>query len=202
MSSTVTVPRLENGDHLSRDEFERRYQHSPNIRAELIEGVVYVDSPVRARRHGLPRAHIITWLNVYASKHPETMALDNATVRLDLDNEPQPDALLRFVDGQSTVSEDDYVTGAPELVVEIAASSAAYDLFEKKTAYRRNGVQEYIVWRVDDAQVDWFYLHQGQYKTLNPNERGLLCSVIFAGLCLDIEALLAGELARVLDNIS
>ena len=199
MSSTVTVPRLENGDHLSRAEFERRYQHSPNIRAELIEGVVYVASPVRARRHGLPHAHIITWLNVYASKHPETMALDNATVRLDLDNEPQPDALLRFVDGQSTVSEDDYVTGAPELVVEIAASSAAYDLFEKKTAYRRNGVQEYIVWRVDDTQIDWFCLHKGQYQTLNPNEHGLLYSSIFTGLCLNVEARLAGELARVLD---
>ena len=38
---------LEHGDHLTREEFERRYEAMPHVRkAELIEGVVYMPSPV------------------------------------------------------------------------------------------------------------------------------------------------------------
>lgn len=62
---------------------------------------------------------------------------DNPTVRLDLDNEPQPDGVLLMteeVGGQTRISEDDYIEGAPELIVEIAASSAAIDLTDKKRA--------------------------------------------------------------------
>lgn len=51
--------------------------------------------------------------------------------------------------------------GAPELVAEIAASSAAIDLGDKKRAYRRNGIQERIVWQVFDQKVDWFSLEEG-----------------------------------------
>ena len=83
----------------------------------------------------------------------------NATVRLDLDNEPQPDALLRIdsaAGGQSRLSTGDCIEGAPELIVEVAASSAAYDLHDKLRAYRRSGVREYVVWRVPDRQLDWF----------------------------------------------
>ena len=46
------LPPLENGDRLTRDEFERRYEAMPHLKkAELIEGVVYVPSPVRYHRH-------------------------------------------------------------------------------------------------------------------------------------------------------
>ena len=71
-------------------------------------------------------------------------------MRLDEDNEPQPDVLLRIepdAGGQSRVSGDDYIEGAPELVVEIVASSTSVDLHDKLRAYRRNGVREYVVWR-------------------------------------------------------
>ena len=44
---TATLP-LENGDRLTRAEFERRYAAMPRLKkAELIEGIVYVPSPVR-----------------------------------------------------------------------------------------------------------------------------------------------------------
>jgi Putative restriction endonuclease len=89
------VPPLENGDRLTRDEFERRYEAMPHLKkAELIEGVVYVPSPVRYRHHGAPHAHLISWLGRYAAGTPGVEVSDNSTVRLDLDNEPQPDALL------------------------------------------------------------------------------------------------------------
>ena len=115
------VPPLQNGDHLTRDEFERRYDALPHLKkAELIEGVVYMPSPVRQRRHGRPHLHVNTWLGTYEASTPGVEAGDNSTIRLDLDNEPQPDALL-FIDpargGQARISADDYLEGAPELVV-------------------------------------------------------------------------------------
>jgi Uma2 family endonuclease len=126
---------------------------------------------------------------------------DNSTVRLDLDNEPQPDALLRIESaslGSSHISVDGYIEGAPELVVEIVASSASLDLGAKLQAYRRNGVKEYIVWQVLDAQLNWYVLESSTFVALAPNSSGILCSRIFPGLWLAGEALLAGDLAQVL----
>jgi Uma2 family endonuclease len=198
-------PPLEAGDHLSRHEFERRYAAMPDLKkAELIEGIVYMPAALRYRRHGKPHGDLMTWLGMYAALTPGVEAADNPTIRLDLDNEPQPDALLRIDDacgGQSRISEDDYVEGAPELIVEIASSSAAYDLYEKKQVYRRNGVQEYIVWQVADRQISWFRLEAGQYITVDPDDQGMIRSRIFPGLDLQVTALLSGNLAEVLAEV-
>ncbi|PPT10142.1 Protein of unknown function DUF820 [Geitlerinema sp. FC II] len=195
----LRVPRLENGDRLTRKEFERRYQAMPDLKkAELIEGVVYVGSPVRAKHHSRPHARIIGWLNFYEANTPGVEVFDNATVRLDADNEPQPDALLRFeTGGQSIISQNDYIEGAPELIVEIAASSASYDLHDKLHVYRRNGVLEYLVWRVEDNAFDWFRLQDEEYIKAEPNSEGIFCSEVFLGLWLDAEALLAGDLSKM-----
>ena len=199
---SATLPPLENGDRLSRTDFERRYEAMPKLKkAELIEGVVYMPSPVRLNRHGRPQRHISNWLGHYEAATPGVDGADNSTVRLDLDNEPQPDALL-FIDpargGQARISADDYLEGAPELVAEVASSSASYDLHVKLHVYRRSGVREYLVWRVLDGQIDWFVLREGQYEALAPGSDGILKSTIFPGLWLDPSALLRGDLARVL----
>jgi hypothetical protein len=196
------VPPLENGDRLTRVEFERRYDAMPEVRkAELIEGVVFMSSPLRIRRHGRPSRHLSTWLGMYEAATPGVEGGDNSTVRLDLDNEPQPDAVL-YIDpargGQARISADDYLEGAPEWVGEVAASRVSHDLNAKLTIYRRNGVQEYLVWRVLDGEVDWFRLREGDYQRLLPDSTGLLRSEVFPGLWLDVTALLAGDLARVL----
>jgi Uma2 family endonuclease len=199
----LQIPPLENGDRLSRPEFERRYQAMPHLnRAELIEGVVYIPTAFRFKSHGQPHSWLMGWLGVYAAMTPHVESADAPTVRLDGDNAPQPDAVLRIneaVGGQSRLSADDYIEGAPELVVEIAASSVAIDLHAKKTAYRRNGVQEYIVWRVLDQQLDWFYLERGEFLTLSADEDGICKSRIFPGLWLDRAALLAGNMPQVLN---
>ena len=145
------IPPLESGDRLTRSEFERRYEAMPQLRkAELIEGVVYVGSPVRISYHGSPQIRLNAWLGAYLAHTPGVQGGDNATVRLDLANEPQPDCLL-YIDpacgGQVRISEDDYIEGAPELTAEISASSASIDLHAKLEAYRRNGVREYLIWR-------------------------------------------------------
>ncbi|MEO1373791.1 MAG: Uma2 family endonuclease [Cyanobacteria bacterium J06635_10] len=201
-STIVNLPPLENGDRLTRYEFERRYQAMIQIKkAELIEGVVYVASPVRASKHGRPHAAIIGWLMVYKSATPKVDVQDNATLRLDADNEPQPDALLRIeaeAGGNSRISEDDYIEGSPELIAEIAASSASYDLNDKLNAYRRNGVKEYIVWQMYENRLDWFILKEGRYISLEADESGIIRSEFFPGLWLAVNALREGNLAEVL----
>jgi Uma2 family endonuclease len=199
---TATIPILENGDRLTRYEFERRYHAMPQVKkAELIEGIVYMSSPVRARKHGKPHANIMGWLFNYYQVTSGIELLDNPTVILDTDNEPQPDACLRIEEiagGKSRITEADYIEGAPELMVEIAASTASYDLHDKKQVYRRNGVKEYIVWRVQDNAIDWFMLVEGVYIDLPADADGIKRSRVFPGLWLSVVDLLEGNLVQVM----
>ncbi len=199
-SDRATTPPLEPGDHLTRDEFRRRYEATPHLKkAELIEGAVFVPPPVSTSSHASPHFDLIGWLAVYRAVTPGIQGGDNATLWLDLDNAPQPDAFLRILPthGGQSATVDGYVEGAPELVAEVAATSASYDLHEKLNAYRRNGVSEYVVWRVLDQEVDWFVLRGGRYEQLSPSEDGIFRSQVFPGLWLDVNALLAGDLSRV-----
>jgi Uma2 family endonuclease len=194
---------LESGDRLTRAEFHRRYQARPDIKkAELVEGVVYVPSPVRYRAHSRPHGMILGWISAYAARHPDLEFGDNGTVILDGDNEVQPDVVLwREEPGGPRVTDDDYVQGAPQVVVEIAASSASYDLHDKLRAYRRNGVREYLVWRVLDAAFDWLRLREGAYVPIEPDANGIIESEVFPGLRLNVPRLLAGDLAAVLREL-
>jgi len=196
------IPLLESGDRLTRHEFERRYTAMPHIKkAELIEGIVYVASPLRFNSHGKPHANLIGWLWNYKIASSGVELGDNSTVRLDLDNEPQPDVVLLIdqkLGGQTYISDDDYIEGAPELVAEVPASSAANDLHDKKKAYRRNGVKEYIVWQSLENKLDCFSLQNDEYGSLEPDANGVIKSRIFPGLWLDVQALRAGEMTQVL----
>ncbi|MCG9890970.1 MAG: Uma2 family endonuclease [Thermosynechococcaceae cyanobacterium MS004] len=200
--SKPLLPPLENGDRLSRYEFERRYRAMPHLKkAELIEGVVYMAAALRFRSHAEPHSHLLLWLGSYKVGTAGLALGDTPTVRLDTDNEPQPDAVLLIEEeagGQSRISADDYIEGAPELVAEIAASSAAIDLGDKKRVYRRNGVKEYIVWQVFDQKVDWFYLQDGEYLALPIDPDSVIRSRVFPGLWLAVDDLLAGNMSRVL----
>ncbi|HEX5083458.1 MAG TPA: Uma2 family endonuclease [Blastocatellia bacterium] len=199
------APTLENGDHLTRAEFERRYEAMPDLKkAELIKGVVYMPSPVRHKRHSEPNTDIVTWLGVYRAATPGVGAGVNGSVRLDDENVPQPDAMLRLpmkLGGQSDIDEEDYISGAPELIVEIAASSVSYDLYDKKDVYGQFGAREYIVWRTVDRAIDWFRLENNQYIKIEPDKEGIIESLVFPGLRLATTAMLAGDMARVLAEL-
>lgn len=156
---------------------------------------------LRFRSHGRPHALLMAWLTDYWLATPGTELGDAPTVRLDFDNEPQPDIVLLIDEasgGQSRLSDDDYLEGAPELVVEVAASSAAIDTSTKKQAYRRNGVLEYIIWQSFENKLDWFQLVEGSYQLLALNSDGVLCSQAFPGLWLAPEALLIGDMSQVM----
>ncbi len=204
--SRAKIPPLENGDRLTRAEFHRRYLAMPEgEKAELIEGIVYMASPVRTNRHGKPHLILANWLGHYISATPGLDEYgDNATARLDDDNEPQPDLALLLparIGGLARVDDDDYMTGPPTLVCEIAASSVSIDLHGKLNAYRRNGVREYLIWRTLDSAVDWFVLREGQYVPLAADSNGVLKSEQFPGLWLDVGSLLIGDLPRVFKTV-
>ena len=202
----LKAPPLHPGDRLTRDEFERRYHAMPNVKkAELIEGEVVMGSPVSHEYHGGPQVDLVTWFGVYRASTPGTDAGDNSTIRLDIDNEPQPDVLL-FVrpefGGRVELDADGYIIGEPDLVAEISASSASIDLGRKFQVYRRNQVAEYLVWRVYDSAVNWFVFRDGHFDSLNPDADGLLKSVAFPGLWLDPAALVRRDLAGVLTALA
>lgn len=199
------IPPLESGDRLTRPEFERRYDAMPGLKkAELIEGVVYVPSPVSFDNHGGQHFDLITWLGQYRLMTPGIRGGDNTSLRLDLDSMPQPDAFLLILPshgGQARIDADGYVAGAPELIAEVAASSVSYDLNQKLDVYRRSGAREYIAWRVLDQAIDWFVLREGLYQTLSLDAGGLYKSEVLPGLWLDPAALLRGDLVSAVQTL-
>jgi Uma2 family endonuclease len=189
-----TYPTLDAGDHLTPEEFRRRYEQRHDLKkAELIFGVVYVPSPARVPHHAEPHARLTTRLGVYSEQNPGVSVGSEATVRFDDGSEVQPDVFVRYTRSRGGRSHlvDGYLYGPPELAAEIAASSATYDLHEKKELYCRMGVQEYIVWRTEDEVIDWWRLADGEYVPIEPDKRGVLRSVVFPGLELDVPRLLA-----------
>jgi Uma2 family endonuclease len=199
---TAEPPPLEAGDRLTRAEFHRRYLAHPEIgKAELIEGVVYMPSPVKHRQHGKPHLRLSGWVSTYMAATPHLDGSDNTTVLLDNTHEVQPDILLRLEPergGRSRVGLDDYISGAPELIVEVAASSASYDLHDKKRVYAHSGVREYLVVLTYEQAVRWFVLRAGEYEELAPAADGILRSEIFPGLWLDPAALWRQDMATLL----
>lgn len=196
------IPPLQSGDHLAAEEFERRFDATPGLtKAELIDGVVYMPPPVSDEYHGGPHFDVIGWLATYRATTPGIAGGDNGTLRLDPKNRPQPDVILRILPecgGQSARDADGYLTAGPELVFEVAASSASHDLHEKLHLYCRHNVREYVVWRVYEEAIDWFVLRAGKYDRIQPGADGVLRSESFPGLWLDAAALLRGDLAAVL----
>jgi hypothetical protein len=195
------VPPLREGERLSRAEFERRYAAMPDhVKAELLEGVVYMASPVSVA-HCQPHLLLATWIGTYLCATPGVAGGDNGTVRLADESEPQPDVFLRILEthgGQTHIDEDGYVADAPELAAEVSVSRIPVDRGPRWRVYQQAGVREYVLWRVPDGALDWFILRQGQYQPLAAGADGLFRSETFPGLWLDAAALLRGDGAALL----
>jgi len=192
-----SIPPLENGDRLNREEFERRYNAMPeNVKAELINGIVYMASPVRVLQHGDPHGDLLAWFGQYRLFTPGVRSPIASTIRFDDTNEPQPDAVL-MIDpdkgGQAEYDKFGYLTQAPELVAEISASTTSYDLHAKRDLYLQFRVREYLVWRVLDNAIDWFIRRGDRFELIDEVD-GIRESEIFPGLWLDSAALIASDL--------
>jgi Uma2 family endonuclease len=183
---------LYNGDRLTQAEFHRLYENAPDdTRFELVGGVVYMASPLR-RIHAQYHPDLSAVLAGYVRKTPGIELLDNATVILGEESEPQPDLLLRILTefgGQSREDEDGYIQGAPELVAEIAHSTRAIDMHQKRDDYARAGVREYLVLCIAERQLHWFDFKSR--RAIEADADGVHRSRVFPGLWIDAPALLA-----------
>jgi Uma2 family endonuclease len=192
--------RLENGDHLTREEFLLRWDACPEIKkAELLDGVVYMPAAVYHSQHSAPHALLMAWLGVYYFATPGIGLGDNGTVSLEEKSLPQPDAFLllpRELGGQAIENETGYLDGPPAWIGEVAASSASIDLHTKLQLYERAGVPEYLVWRTVNRAIDWFEMRDNRYVPLVA-DNGILKSGRFPGLWLDPVAMIAGDSQRV-----
>ena len=195
------LPRLEAGDRLDQPTFHARYEAMPeHVRAELIGGIVYMSSPLLCP-HGKAHGRLIHWLFEYEDSTLGTEAFDNATAMLNDESEPQPDSCLIIVPpsiGQTRIV-DEYITGAPEWVGEVASSSEAIDLHAKLRDYEAAGVKEYVVVGLRQKKVLWFVRRRGKFKELAPDKDGILRSTVFPGLWLDPVALLRHDGKRLME---
>jgi Uma2 family endonuclease len=196
----IDPPRtLVEGQRLDQPTFHALYEAMPpGIRAELIDGVVYMPSPV-SRGHGKAQIPALIWLDYYAEKTIGLEVLDNVTTILGWKSEPQPDGLLRILSeyGGRSWDEGGYIHGAPELVVEIAKATRYVDLGPKLGDYERAGVLEYIVHAMDPDEILWFGQDQGVLVQRQVDADGLFRSTVFPGLWLDPKALLDGDRPRL-----
>ncbi len=175
-------------------------------KAELVNGIVHMPSPVSLTRHAGPDFLIHGWLFAYAVATPELAGATNATVRLSAEDIPQPDSLLMIrpeYGGAARIGDDGFIEGPPELVVEIAGSSASIDLGAKLQIYHRAGVREYLVWITGEPRVEWRTWNDdsGEYDFLAAGTEGVAQSRVFPGLWLDVAALLDHDAARLLTKL-
>ncbi|HJT76512.1 MAG TPA: Uma2 family endonuclease, partial [Gemmataceae bacterium] len=186
------LPPLRHGERLTQAEFHRRYEAYPDdVKFELIGGIVYMASPLRIP-HALYEEELSFALGLYRRATPGVQLLPNATTILGERSEPQPDLALRILPefgGRSRENEERYVEGPPELVTEVAYSTRAIDMNQKRDDYRRAGVLEYLVLCVGEPELHWFDFRTG--GALRPNRQGVWRSKVFPGLWLDGPALLA-----------
>jgi Uma2 family endonuclease len=196
------VPPLIDGQKLSRAEFMRRYEAMPHVKkAELIGGIVHIPTPV-SRTHGTRDIRLSTWLATYAAFTPGCEAAVNSTWLM-LEDAPQPDADLRILPeyGGASREEGSYAAGAPELIGETSETRSAVDLGDKKKLYGAAGVREYLVFLPTKRELRGYRLAGSSYKLVTIPKDGILRSQVFPGLWLDVEALIQGDMAQVLQGL-
>ena len=182
---------LYNGQNLDQPEFHELYLLTPkNFRAELIEGVVHVASPL-GYSHGTFDSTFNWFLKNYTYETPGLSVMSGGTTKLNLKNEYQPDLAMLVkpgLGGQVILDAKGYVVGCPDLVVEVSASTLATDLKQKKQVYESTGAREYIVIDTRHRAIFWFRRRRGKFADLYPDPGGVYRSVEFPGLWLDAPA--------------
>ena len=202
MAAHILPPPLREGDRLTSDEFMRRWEAMPDLKhAELIDGIVYMASPV-SRRHSDCDAPLTGWLALYAAATPGCRVGSEGTWLMGPGNVPQPDNTLRILPehGGQSRDEGEYSAGAPELVVEVAVSSRARDLGAKLKLYERSGVREYLIAVPGKNLLLWKELTAASgFEPFEPDSDGIFRSRFFPGLWLDPAALWRLDLASLFD---
>ncbi|MFT3878951.1 MAG: Uma2 family endonuclease [Gemmatales bacterium] len=197
------LPLLYDGQRLDRETFHRLYEASPELkRVQLIEGIVHMPSPMRFVQHANPQTCINGWLFCYSSQTPGVRNGGSATLKIDTENEFEPDGMLFYDQGQLVIADDGYLEGVPELVVEVSASTISVDSKEKFRVYEKQGVKEYLLWNTQADTITWFARNKNKFVAMKPNRAGIIQSKTFPGLWLDVAAMLEGDLTQVMKTLN
>jgi Uma2 family endonuclease len=152
-------------------------------RVELIEGELLEMAPIGSEHAGCGRAHS----SVCPRRRRAWHRVPPNPVRLDLHNEPQPDfAVLK-------PQPDGYRSALPTLedvllIVEVAASSLAYNSGLKLALYARHGIPEAWIVNLAGQEVEVLRKPAGdRYESTVHVDR--------SGSSLEIEALPGGRIA-------
>ncbi|MBY0507355.1 MAG: Uma2 family endonuclease [Bryobacteraceae bacterium] len=195
----LLVPPLRDGDELTSEEFLRRWEAMPDLKhAELLDGVVSMPSPV-SDEHSSFQLTLGTWLDLYAMNTPGCDAGSDGTWLMGAKQVLQPDIALWILPGHGGQSrrEGSFSAGAPELALEIGASTSARDLNAKQKLYLEVGVQEYVVAATRKEQLLWLVRSPDGFVPLEPEADGVIRSPGFPGLWLDVAALWRRDKRRV-----
>ena len=195
---TVETSPLVAGQRLDRVEFHQRYEAMPpGIRAELIDGVVHMPSPV-GEQHADAHVPVIFWLACYEAYTPGIRGMSDGSTALGPKTEVQPDGGLQILaEFGGRTRADKIIHGPPELIVEVSHSTRRVDLGVKLAEYERAGVLEYVVRTIEPNAVVWHVLREGKLVVVPPDPDGLYRSAVFSGLWLDPAALLERDLRRL-----
>jgi Uma2 family endonuclease len=200
MAAHKLPPPLREGDRLTSDEFIRRWEAMPDLkRVELIDGIVYMPSPL-SYDHGDFQSALLHWLCTYEDNTPGCRAGAPTTWLMSKKDVPEPDVTLRILPeyGGRSQLEGIYIAGAPELLVEVALSSRSRDTGVKLKLYQSMGVREYLIAIASEEQFLWNILADGVYHPLAPDSDGILRSRCFPGLWLDPAALWRRDRKQIL----
>ena len=196
------LPPLYDGQRLSQPEFHRLYERVPPKQwFELIDGVVHM-AAAESHRHNRLAHFLGSLLFHYEVATPQVDGVPGTTTIIDEKNEPEPDLQLRIranFGGQTSVPASGYVTGAPELVIEVSYSTLNKDLRKKLPIYRDVGVQEYWVICVEAAVIRWFVWPEGERQI---DADGILRSITFPGLWIDSRALFEERMVDLLSVLN
>ena len=170
-----------------------------SLKAELIEGTVYLMSPPVSNEHSEPHFDLIFWLGLYCFASVGVAGADNGILR---STWTMSRSLMHFF--ESSLNLADSRARAPTTTLRDARTGCGNRReqcklrpsrkTERLSPQRSSRIRCLACVRQGNRLV---HFCDGTYEHLEPGADGVLRSRVFPGLALDATAFLNGDMARV-----
>ncbi len=161
----------------------------PSVKAEWINGVAVVHSPVRLS-HSDASGTLYRLIGNYLDLHP-LGAVHHEKVMIQLTrNSYEPDVCFFRAATAASFTPDMVLFPAPDFVAEVLSdSTAARDRGVKFTDYAAHGISEYWIIDADAEEIEQYVLHEGDYQLRQRATTGAIRSAVIAGFRIPVRAL-------------